>query len=198
MEEGLDTGPVIEQESTIINDSDNLDTLSKRLSNISSRLLVKSLKKIKTTIGLSETSRLVKLKAVDQKLLKGNLSYARQLRKEDYLIDWNQKARKLVKKIKGLYPNAYTFYNGKRIKILDAILISDKENSFDFRNIDIESRREIIPGEIVMINKLNGIMIMTNDYPILITCAQLEGKNKTDGYTLSVQSKLRVKNFLGN
>ena len=41
MEEGLDTGPVIEQEVTLINDLDNLEILTNKLSNISSNLLVK-------------------------------------------------------------------------------------------------------------------------------------------------------------
>ena len=39
---------------------------------------------------------------------------------------------------------------------------------------------------------------MTDDYPIQITLAQLEGKKKADGYTLSVQSNLRIKDILGN
>ena len=37
MEEGLDTGPVIEQEATGIQDSDNLEMPTNRLSNISSK-----------------------------------------------------------------------------------------------------------------------------------------------------------------
>ena len=49
MEEGLDTGPVIEQESTVIKDSDNLEILTNRLSNISSKLLIRSLERIKLT-----------------------------------------------------------------------------------------------------------------------------------------------------
>ena len=98
MEEGLDTGPVIEQEETLINDSDNLEILTNRLSNISSRLLVKSLDRIKQTKGLSKSSRLYQLKAIDQSKLTGNVSKARQIKKEDYLIDWNQKARKIIKK----------------------------------------------------------------------------------------------------
>ena len=39
---------------------------------------------------------------------------------------------------------------------------------------------------------------MTNDYPIQIIFAQLEGKNPVDSYTLSVQSKVSVKNVFGN
>ena len=32
---------------------------------------------------------------------------------------------------------------------------------------------------------------MTNDNPIFITLGQLEGKTKTDGYTLAKQEKLK-------
>ena len=39
-------------------------------------------------------------------------------------------------------------------------------------------------------------MIMTNDYPIQIKYAQLEGKKATDSYTLSIQSNLKLKIYL--
>merc|ERR1712159_326189 len=80
MEEGLDTGPVIEQEETIINDSDNLEILSNRLSNISSKLLVKSLNRIRHSKSANKLSILDELKAINQSKLKGNPSYARQLK----------------------------------------------------------------------------------------------------------------------
>ena len=198
MEEGLDTGPVILKESTEICDSDNLEILMNRLSNISSKLLVKSLESIKMTKGLSESSRLKRLNAINQSKIKGNPSYARQLKKEDYIIDWNQKARQIIKKIQGLYPNAYTLYNGKRIKILEANIIKNKLQSQDTNNIDNGSIKEKIPGEIIMITKKNGIKIMTNDYPIEIKYGQLEGKKIADGYTLSIQTKLSNKNIFGS
>ena len=186
MEEGLDTGPVIEQETVVINDSDNLEILTDRLSKISSKLLVKSLKRIINTKGLDKSVRLAKLKAIDQSNINSKPSYARQITKQDFLIDWNQKARKIVKKIQGLYPNAYTIYNGKRIKILEATIT------------DNESMIKTIPGEIIMIDKHSGISIMTIDYPIQIKYAQLEGKKTTDSYTLSGQVKLNIKNIFGN
>ena len=49
-----------------------------------------------------------------------------------------------------------------------------------------------------MINKQDGIIIMTEDCPIQIKYAQLEGKKPVDSYTLSVQSKVGVKNVFGN
>ena len=95
MEEGLDTGPVIEQEATVINDSDNLETLTNRLSKISSKLLLKSLDRIKRAKGINKYSILNELNAIEQTKFNKTASYARQIVKEDYLIDWNQNSRSL-------------------------------------------------------------------------------------------------------
>ena len=197
METGLDTGPVIMKESTEISDTDNLETLTNRLSKISSKLIIKFLEKIIQIKGLNETQRLKKLNPINQKLLKATPSYARQITKEDYLIDWNQEAKKIIKKIQGLYPNAFTFYNGKRIKIIEASLLMN-----NIISIEIESKAKYpgvkrLPGEIVSINKQYGIEIMTANYPILVKYAQLEGKSKTDGFTLSCQANLNIKDIVG-
>ena len=197
MEEGLDTGPVIEQETTVIDDSDNLEILTNRLSNISSKLLVRSLERIKLTKGLDKSSRLKQLNAIDQSFLKGSPSYARQITKEDNLINWNQNARKIIKKVMGLYPNAYTFHNGKRIKILEANLSCDNEQSQESLYMNNQSRQQRRPGEIILINKEIGVKIMTNDYPVQIKYAQLEGKKATDSYTLSIQSNLNIHHIFG-
>tara|TARA_Y100001968_G_C19423384_1_gene753025 strand:+ start:563 stop:1573 length:1011 start_codon:yes stop_codon:yes gene_type:complete len=197
MEEGLDTGPVIEIESTDICDTDNLDILTNRLCKISSNLLVKSLENIKNTKGLDKFARLKKLNAIDQSKLIGTPSYARQINKDDYIINWNQTARKVRKKIQGLYPNAYTYHNSKRIKILEVNSFDNsnriKSNQY-FKNISLSDK---VPGEILIIQQQYGIVVMTNDYPILIKSGQLEGKNKTDSYTLSLQSNLKIKNKFG-
>ena len=196
MEEGLDTGPVIEQEVTLIDDSDNLETLSNRLSNISSRLLVKSLERIGHAKGLNISSILYELKAIDQSDINGKPSYARQIIKEDYLINWNQDARKIMKRIQGLYPNAYSLYNGKRVKILEATILDNKECYSDKNNLDLIDK--VVPGEILKVSKQTGITIMCSDYPIQIKYGQLEGKKATDSYTLSVQSNMLVNNIFGS
>ncbi len=197
MEEGLDTGPVIEQEATLITESDNLETLTNRLSGISSKLLVRSLERIRQVVSLDKSSMLEELKAIDQSKLNGNPSYARQIKKEDYLIDWSQNAKKILKRIQGLYPNAYTLHNGKRIKILNASLIANNEHLNEIYNINSEIIEKAIPGEILMVNKQNGLVIMSGDYPIHIKYGQLEGKKVTDSYTLSAQSNLSIKNIIG-
>ena len=198
MEEGLDTGPVIEQEAININDSDNLEVLTNRLSKISSKLLLKSLKRIQQLNKSNKASILSELKAVDQSKLQGKPTYARQIKKEDYLIDWNQKAKIIIRQIYGLYPNAFTLYKGKRIKILEGYIILKHVQLFEKISIDKHSNNRRLPGEIIQINKSSGITIMSGDFPIQIKYGQLEGKSVTDSHTLSVQSKLNVKDIFGN
>ena len=195
MEEGLDTGPVILQESTVIKDSDNLEILSNRLSTISSKLLVKLLDSISVSKAIDKSIVLKELKAINQSKLNGIPSYSRQLKKEDYLIDWNEQSHNIIKKIQGLYPNAYTFYKGKRIKILEATIIHHNVQFLESINI---KNVNFLPGEVISINKQNGIEVMSIDHPIHIKYAQLEGKKVIDGYTMSLQSNLSVKNILGN
>ncbi len=197
MEEGLDTGPVIEQEETVINDSDNLEILTNRLSTISSKLLVKSIERLKQIKSINKYLILEELNAIDQSKLNGKPSYARQIKKEDYLINWNQPARKIIKKIQGLYPNAYTFHNGKRIKIIEASTEQKEQVLNEMYDIEYKLIKNRKPGEIILINKIVGIIIMSNDYPIVIKYAQLEGKKSTDSYTLSCQTNLGTKDILG-
>jgi len=198
MEEGLDTGPVIEQEAIDINDSDNLEVLTNRLSKISSKLLLKSLKRIQQLNKSNKATILIELKAVDQSKLQGKPTYARQIKKDDYLIDWNQKAKKIIRQIYGLYPNAFTLFKGKRIKILEGYVVLNNNQLFQKIFIDRHSNNKRIPGEIIQINKSSGIIIMSGDFPIQIKYGQLEGKSVTDSHTLSVQSKLNVKDIFGN
>tara|TARA_Y100001968_G_scaffold124044_1_gene113043 strand:+ start:11600 stop:12613 length:1014 start_codon:yes stop_codon:yes gene_type:complete len=197
MEEGLDTGPVIEKEETVINDSDNLEILTNRLSKISSKLLVKSLERIKLTKSLNKLSMLNELNAIDQSKLNGVPSYARVIKKKDYILDWTQSSRNIIKRIQGLYPNTYTLYDGKRIKILEAN-IYQYDNLPESYTTNIKLIEKFTPGKIIIISKKTGIILMTNDYPIQIKYAQLEGKNPTDSYTLSVQANISDNDIFGS
>ena len=95
MEEGLDTGPLLIEEKYSINPEDNLQSLGIKLSKISSDLILKALE----IISNINKDPIVKgnLKLIDQLSLGRDISYARQIQKEDYLIDWDQMARKIVK-----------------------------------------------------------------------------------------------------
>tara|TARA_Y100001968_G_C19413720_1_gene747778 strand:+ start:505 stop:1524 length:1020 start_codon:yes stop_codon:yes gene_type:complete len=201
MDIGLDTGPVINQECIEIQERDNLEILTKKLSIISSKLLIDSLSDIKKTIGMNKQDRLRSLKAIDQSEISAQPSYARQIVKEDYLIDWNNHSRYIFKIIKGLYPNAYTTYDGKRIKLLEVTILNYKCNFIFENNININKLESDInnakPGEIVLIQKKLGIIVRTSDHALVIDLAQLAGKKANDGYTVSKQANMFDNRMLG-
>tara|TARA_Y100001968_G_scaffold190276_1_gene174332 strand:+ start:102 stop:1082 length:981 start_codon:yes stop_codon:yes gene_type:complete len=187
MEEGLDTGAVINKESINISNTDNFEILSEKLCALSSKLIIQSLDDIKNTEGLNRQDQLRKLKAIKQSNLHSSPSYARQLKKEDYLIDWNQDAKNIFNKIRGLYPNSYTLYNGKRIKLLE-VSISKK----------LADKNNLEPGTVIEITQKLGIIVKTKDKAILINSGQLEGKKKTNAYILSQQTNLSINDKFNN
>ena len=107
----LDSGPFLLQEKIQIKKSDNYDSLSAKLANLGSRLIIKSLNLIETN----------NFKLIDQDETKA--TYARKINKKESKIDWNIPAKKLIAKINGLssFPGAWFEHKKKRIKILEAL-----------------------------------------------------------------------------
>ena len=191
MEEGLDTGPIINTSVVNIYDKNNLFTLTNKLSEISSKLLIKSLNQLQDTFKLSCQERLNKLNAVDQSSLKIEPSYARQINKGDYLLDWYQDSTIISNKVRGLFPNAYTIINNKRVKIIEVMII-DKIDDLQNNYINYLNIKLVEASTIISIDKNLGILIMTNDKPIIIKKAQVEGKKPTDAYTMALQTKINI------
>lgn len=132
MDEGLDTGDIILQEETEITDSDNAETLSKRLSEIGAYLL------IRTINGIKDGST----KPVPQV---GDPSYAPPFKKEDGRINWSKSAREIFNFVRGMYPwpGAYCYLNKERIKIIKVKMLEDSGSP---RRIEKASEGELIIG----------------------------------------------------
>ena len=107
----LDSGPFLLQEKIQIKKNDNYESLSAKLANLGSRLIIKSLNLIETN----------NFKLIDQDETKA--TYARKIDKKESKIDWNTPAKKLIAKINGLspFPGAWFENKKKRIKILEAL-----------------------------------------------------------------------------
>lgn len=108
MDEGMDTGAILMQESIAIEPADTAGTLGGKLSRLGVRLITEAL-------PLLETGRLTP-KAQDA----SKASLAPLLKKEDGLIDWRRPAAELHNRVRGLspWPGAYTFLDSTMIKIL--------------------------------------------------------------------------------
>jgi methionyl-tRNA formyltransferase len=114
MDEGMDTGTMLLQESIPIAPDDTAGTLSPRLAELGGRLLVETIARLKAgTI-------------VPQPQDSSRATLAPLLKKEDGVIDWNLPAITLANRVRGLspWPGAYTTAQGDRWTIWRASALS--------------------------------------------------------------------------
>jgi methionyl-tRNA formyltransferase len=114
MDAGMDTGAILLQESIPIEPRDTTGTMSGKLSLIGAKLIVAALPQIAAG----------SLAAVAQDDAKATA--APMLKKENGLIDWELPAAEIHNRVRGLspWPGAFTFFEGKMIKIIEADAIS--------------------------------------------------------------------------
>lgn len=110
MDEGLDTGPVLASVRTPIAAQEDAQELSQRLSFLGAGLMLETLDKL-------EKGKLVGSPQRDEQA-----TYAPRLRKQDGRIIWDQAAESISRQVRAMlpWPTAYTFWRGKRLKILKA------------------------------------------------------------------------------
>ena len=146
----LDAGPYMMQKSVGIKTTDNFLSLSKKLSEIGSNLILEAL----NIFEKNET----KFKDQDNKLA----TYAKKITKKEAEIDWNDTAKKLIAKINGLnpYPGAWFMHKESRIKIIEAEVSNFKGKK----------------GEVLT----NNLVVGCQNKSIKINLLQREGKKVLD------------------
>ncbi len=107
MNEKLDTGPISNVYKIKINQNDNSQDISEKLSNLASEKILDYLDKILEG----------EVKFTEQDHSKA--TYAKKIQKQEGLIDWNNSAEKILGQINGLFPfpGAFFLYKGERYKI---------------------------------------------------------------------------------
>ena len=113
----LDEGDISHIFKININDNENAQSLSERLSLLASE-------KISDIID-DVLDKNVNFKPQDH----SKATYAKKIKKTEGLINWNEKAENIIGKINGLfpYPGGYFIYRGERYKILKAQKSFSKE-----------------------------------------------------------------------
>jgi len=146
----LDAGDIIAQEKMSIGDDENAAQLRKRMAQLGAELLVRILNKFPTGQ--------FPLNPQDER----QVSYAPKLAKEMGKIDWKKTAQQIKNQVLGLqpWPGAYTFYNGKMLKITQIQIMTE--------GIDPSS-----PGQVHNSDK-NGFYLACSDKLLLIKEVQPE------------------------
>ena len=112
MEAGLDTGPVLYQETISIAPDETTAALHERLSDLGARSIVQSLKDLSQLQARPQSSV--------------GICYAQKIDKNKAQIDWSLPAAILNRQIRGLspFPGAWAMLRGERVKFLGSALIS--------------------------------------------------------------------------
>ena len=121
MDQGLDTGAIVDTFEVEIGDRETSGELHERLSNIGANLIVHTISKISDIVDVQQS--------------KQGTTYAQKILKNETLIDWRQPAVEIDRVIRAMspWPGAWFYINGERLKLLGSYT----------RNIEAD------PGEIL-------------------------------------------------
>lgn len=173
MDEGIDTGDIIEKVVVPIAEDETGGSLFDKLSQAGAKLCVKVLQDL-------EDGKAVREKQPEE----STTPYARMIDKKMGSIDWEKPAKEIEQLIRGLnpWPSAYTRLQGKTLKIWKAEVL-------------LEHSQEA-PGQITEVTK-DSIVVQTGQGRLKILELQLEGKKRMDaasflrGYALKEGESFR-------
>ena len=154
---GMDEGDMCLKEEIVISENMTDIELRKEISSLAPSLLMKTLRELynKTLTPVKQNP--------------DEATYAGKFQKPDGLIDFNDSAKNIHNKVRGLlsWPGCYFEFKGKKVKILSTEIIPALEK---------------IPAGNVMSIEKDGIIIATGDGNIKIKEVQPESKNKMRAY----------------
>ncbi|MBF0418914.1 MAG: methionyl-tRNA formyltransferase [Magnetococcales bacterium] len=109
MEEGLDTGPIVDMESVVIDETMTTGRLHDQLADLGGRLLATTIQALKLGNFHSRPQP------------EAGITYANKLKSEEEHIDWNSDAAVIHRQVRALSPRpgARTRYQGHTLKILE-------------------------------------------------------------------------------
>lgn len=173
MDAGLDTGDMISREIVPLEAKETGGSLFDKLAKAGARLCVQTLPSIETQTAVYE-----------KQPKESPTAYAGMIDKKMGCIHWEEKAKTIEQLIRGLnpWPSAYTYLQGKTLKIWNADVLSEK------------SGKE--PGEVVRTDK-TGLYIQTGDKVLCVKELQLEGKKRMEagaflrGYEIPEGTRLK-------
>lgn len=184
MDKGIDTGDMLLQSVVPIDEKETGDSLHDKLAVTGAELVVEALGKI-------ESGDITPVKQND-----ADSCYAGMLRKSMGEIDWSKEAVQIERMVRGLnsWPSAYTFYNGKVLKIWESEVALEETSSRNAAS-ETETSDEAVPGMVTAVEK-DAIYVLTGKNTLKITQVQLEGKKRMAVKEFLLGCKVKVGELL--
>jgi methionyl-tRNA formyltransferase len=156
LEEKMDAGPIYLQEAIPVAPDETTESLQVKLTPIGARLMLDTIRRLK------------------EHSLRGQIqdenaaTLAPMIKKADGLIDWRQPAVAIERRVRGFnpWPSAYSYRDGKLLKIHRARVIAASEDSH--------------PGEVVRADG-EGFWVATGSGILSLEEVQLEGRRRLSG-----------------
>lgn len=163
LDEGIDTGDMLMKTVVKLDPKETYGSLNDKLAAKGAELLIEALKVIENGTAVYTKQE-------------GESCYARMLDKQLGRIDFTKPACEIERLIRGLnpWPSAYTYIEGKTLKIWDADVVDTDDKS--------------VPGTIIAHDK-KSFTVMTGDKALRINEVQMEGKKRmfTDAFLRGFQ-----------
>jgi methionyl-tRNA formyltransferase len=118
-------------------------------------------------------------------------TYAPPIRKDEWMIDWQQSAINLHNQVRGFYPDVFIKHGEQAIKILATVPLIDPYWIGDLPEISGGT-----PGEIVKIIKGRGPVVQTGSGYLLLSQVQPPGKKPQTGADFVNGSRLSIGTIL--
>lgn len=173
----IDKGDIIDCTEVSIGENETTGELYDRLKIEGANLAIKTIKSIE-----NRSFHLIPQTSFNEE----NIKLAPKIVKEDILIDWNQPAKIIINKIRGLSPSPGAYTRIKNICGEELILKCYQAKVSEEKSI-------FLPGTI-KIDKHSNFSISTNDFQIFLQNVQLQGKIRMD--IKSFLAGFKMKNYI--
>ncbi|MBS3813152.1 methionyl-tRNA formyltransferase [Candidatus Bipolaricaulota bacterium] len=181
MDEGLDSGPILLKRETEIGPDETAGELHDRLAQLAGEAILDTLMKVNRD-EITPTPQ------------QGEPSFAPKLFKEDGRIDWTRPSKEVHDLIRGTYPwpGAYSFYDGKRLKLCGSrdlgSLTDDLVDRLPLRKVALDAD----PGGIIDTGNYGFVVKCGNDTAVQLrnvkpqSKCQMSGLDFVNGYRVQV------------
>ena len=193
MDAGMDTGPMLMEDTVAIGLTDNAWDVAGKLSDLSASLLLITLQKLQQQM----------IRPIPQE--ESQATYAPLIQKADYVLDWTRSAKALHDQVRGFYPNCVSEFRGKGLKAIATFPMGAafwpelpeklKVVQSLYERTDIKA--DMNPGEIVAVLKGYGPVVQTGEGQLLLLEVKPAGKRTLSGWDFANGSRVEVGEKIG-
>jgi methionyl-tRNA formyltransferase len=187
MDVGMDTGPMLLQQSIPVGLLDDLMTVAARLAEVSADLLVETLTKLDRGSVTPEPQE------------ETIATYARLLEKSDFAIDWGKPAIALHNQVRAFVPNVVAQFCDRPLKVFKTVPLGLQWK--DALPPDLQPLTEHLaqqeiqistPGTVVFLAKGHGPVVQTGEGLLLLLSVQPAGKRQQSGWDFANGLRMTV------